>query len=242
MKPTSLGTNANLLGRDDELLEVANTITDLLGSSGNVIRKIPTFLHPIVAFFSTEPLRHHIRRCTKIMTPEIERRKVALARGPTTSEDKLKPPNDFLTWSIESAMANQSLIEREPQTLATRLAIVNFAANDSSTITATQAVFDILSTNPAEDYINLLRAESVRATVNDSGKWTKAAVGRLTCMDSAIRESQRMSSFDMHVGGRIITAEHGLVLPDGTILPKDSKVATPSHSIHFDEAIYPSAH
>ena len=137
-------------------------------------------------------------------------------------------------------MANQSLIEREPQTLATRLAIVNFAANHSSTITATQAVFDILSTDPAEDYISLLRAEAVRATVNDSGKWTKVAVGRLTCMD--IRESQRMSSFDMHVGGRIITAEHGLVLPDGTILPKGSKVATPSHSIHFDEAIYPSAH
>ena len=137
-------------------------------------------------------------------------------------------------------MANQSPVEREPQILATRLAIVNFAANHSSTITATQAIFDIFSTDPAEGYIDLLRAESVRATADDSGKWTKAALEKLKCMDSAIRESQRMSSFDMHVGGRIITADHGLTLPDGTILPKGSKVATPSHSIHFDEAIYPS--
>ena len=234
--------DANVLGRDEEYLEAANIVTDLLGSSGNIIRKFPTFLHPVIAFFSTKSLRHQIRRCTKIMTPEIEGRKATLAHSHTDSDQRVKPSNDFLTWSIESALTSQASIEREPQILATRLAIVNFAANHSSTITATQAIVDLLSTDPTKGYIDLLRAECLRATVDSDGKWTKAAVGTLVYMDSAIRESQRMSSFDMHVGGRIITADHGLVLPDGTVLPKGSKVATPSHSIHFDEAIYSNPH
>jgi len=224
-----------MLGRNEDFLEVANIVTDLLGSGENVIRKFPAFLHPLIAFFSTRPLRYQIQRCTKIMTPEIESRKATLARTATEPEHKCKAPNDCL---VQSAVANQPLIETQPQILATRLAMVNFAANHSSTITATQAILEICSTDPARKYAELLRAESLRALIDGDGKWTKEAVGRLTCIDSAIRESQRMSSFDMHVGGRIITAAEGLTLPNGMVLPRGSEVETPSHSIHFDEGIY----
>lgn len=227
-------------GRDDEFLKVANTITDLLGSTGNVIRKFPAIFHPVVAFFSTIPLRYHSYKCTKIMKPDIERRKVALVRTSAEPNYSYEPPNDFLTWSIQSAIASQPPIESQPHVLAARLAIVNFAANHSSTITATQAIFDIFSFDSAQSYVDLLRKEAIRALADEGGKWTKAAVGKLLCIDSAIRESQRMSSFDMHVGGRIVATPDGIQLPNGTVLPRGSKIATPSHSIHFEASIYPN--
>lgn len=227
-------------GHDDGFLEVANTITDLLGSAGNVIRKFPAILHPVIAFFSTMRLRYHSYKCTKIMKPEIERRKRELFRASTDRDYKYEPPNDFLTWSIQSAIASQPSIESQPHILAARLAIVNFAANHSSTITATQALFDIFRPDSAQTHTDLLRDEATRVLAHEGGQWTKAAVGRLVRTDSAIRESQRMSSFDMHVGGRIVAAPDGIRLPNGTLLPQGSKIATPSHSIHFDATIYPA--
>lgn len=60
----------------------------------------------------------------------------------------------------------------------------------------------------------------------------------MTSSDHIWRSGKKMSLFDMHVGGRIITAAEGLTLPNGMALPRGSEVATPSHSIHFDEGIY----
>jgi hypothetical protein len=56
-------------------------------------------------------------------------------------------------------------------------------------------ILDLFSTDPALGYVEILRAECARVLEEAGGTWTRAAVIKLTLVDSAIRESMRLQPF-----------------------------------------------
>jgi cytochrome P450 len=131
--------------------------------------------------------------------------------------------------------------ERSAPALAYRLLLLNFAAVSTSTIAATNALLDIISAPSSQTVIAALRDEALNVLRENNGVWTKASVAKLHHLDSAIRESSRVSG----VGGtglaRRVRAANGIVLENGVWVPKGATVGVAQGGIHFDESFYERA-
>lgn len=56
-------------------------------------------------------------------------------------------------------------------------------------------LFDLISSDPSNHYLDGIRDEAQRILAEEGGHWTKAGLGRCHRADSAIRESMRVSNF-----------------------------------------------
>lgn len=79
-------------------------------------------------------------------------------------------------------------------TIALRLLNLNMASIHSTSITTTNTILDLYSSPNAEKFVAGLREECERVLEANGGVWTKDAVNGLIRVDSAIRESMRMSA------------------------------------------------
>lgn len=127
----------------------------------------------------------------------------------------------------------------------------------TTSIAITNTVFDLYSSSDAPDFIDGLRQECDQALSAHGGKWTKAAVDQLNKVDSAIKESMRLSvrvvgmhrmvrtaSISSHLSltliiTRQVTAPNGVDFGDNFHVPFGVRVALPNHSIQRDPDNYP---
>ena len=125
--------------------------------------------------------------------------------------------------------------------LAYRIMMVNFTAIHTTTFTVTNLLFDLLGSPRASEFYAGLREEAERLLRDHNGVWTKAAVAKAIRLDSAIRETMRLSSF-LGRGLERKVVSKGLTLEDGCHLPRGAKVGVSVYSIHHDEGLYARAH
>ena len=135
-----------------------------------------------------------------------------------------------------------------PTVIARRLACLCFAAIQSSVISITNTLFDIASLAQCQDYLDAMRDE-VTAQVDIAGGpcsspsvlWSKASLARMTRVDSALRESMRLNGFVARGIMKIVVAPGGVTLPDGSHVPRGTKVGIQAYSVHRDEDVYTDA-
>ncbi|KAJ7457036.1 cytochrome P450 [Mycena latifolia] len=126
--------------------------------------------------------------------------------------------------------------------LAYRVVLLNFAAITTSTIMATNTLLDVWSDPNAEEIVESLREEATRVLHEHNGEWTKAAVAKLHRLDSAIRESARVSGVGGSAMARRVRAANGIKLPNGVVVPYNATVGVSMDGVHFDEAYYDRVH
>jgi cytochrome P450 len=103
---------------------------------------------------------------------------------------------------------------------------------------STNALLDIWSAPNSEELVAALREEAERVLQEHSGEWTKAAVAKLHRLDSAIRESARISGVGGTAMARRVRTDNGIALPNGLVVPKNATVGVSMDGLHFDEAYY----
>ena len=128
--------------------------------------------------------------------------------------------------------------ERSAAALAYILLTLNFAALSTSTITATNVLFDIVSAPSFQDIMSALRDEASNVLRESSGVWTKASVAKLHRLDSIIRESLRVSGFSGTGLTRRVKAADGITLENGVWVPKGATISVVQRAIHLDERFY----
>lgn len=126
--------------------------------------------------------------------------------------------------------------------ISKRLAVLTFAAIQSSAITLTNLVFDIASSPFASVFLHEMRDEVDNVLGLDNGSWTKTSISKMFKVDSALRESMRLCGFVSRGVSKMVIHPDGVTLPDGTHVPCGVRVGVSAYSIHHDEAIYPGAH
>ncbi|KAH8654917.1 cytochrome P450 [Ilyonectria robusta] len=160
------------------------------------------------------------------------------------------PPSmlDHLSSGKNSHMAD----DLEKQVLfQMTLVAVGTVTTFASTV---QAVYDLVM-HP--EYIPILRDEIELVPVDENGMFTKEAITAMQKLDSFIKESQRLAAADLSKfrcisqGTRIRTdttkgtfqraATANMTLPDGTFVPKGTKIEANTYSIHHDEVYYKNA-
>lgn len=241
MKATARTSNRIFVGlplcRNDEYLDNAGAFSTDIAISGALINLIPSILKPLLAWICLLPNRWHLYKCSKYLRPFINQRIKDLNNAREAGETTEKW-NDFTTWYLEEVADNPDPTLRSPEKIMKRLMTVNFAAIHTSTLTATNMLFDLFSSSNAADNVQEIRQEILQVLSEHDGKWDKNALGKLIKTDSAIRESLRISTFMSHGMSRLVVDPKGLTMPDGLHLPPGTRIGTSTHSIHHDDEIY----
>ncbi|KAI0398830.1 putative cytochrome P450 [Xylaria palmicola] len=225
--------------RDPELVNNGMAFAVDIPLSSTIIKMIWKPLRPLLAPLVTIPNRLHTRRFRNILTSEIGRRLRIYDEHQNDPESQEHEPNDFLQWSIQQAKAAGDPYMWRSTVLADRILIVNFAAIHTTSFTSTEALLDLVSSKA--EYLDEIREEITSVLAAHGGQWNKRALSQLEKLDSAIRESARISSIVSIGLGRAVVAEEGLTTPTGVHLPKGTKTSVSAYCIMRDEAAYPES-
>ncbi|KAJ7755767.1 cytochrome P450 [Mycena olivaceomarginata] len=177
--------------------------------SSYILHLFPKFMKPAVAWFATMPNRRHSGVAMKYLKPLIKERIEDMKRKEADPTYAWEEPNDFITWMVRESFKRNTEDETSVYALAT------------TTIMSTNALLDIWSAPNSEELVAALREEAERVLHEHNGEWTKAAVAKLHRLDSAIRESARISG----VGGTAMAR-------------RNATVGVSMDGLHFDEAYY----
>ncbi|KIY02722.1 uncharacterized protein Z520_01187 [Fonsecaea multimorphosa CBS 102226] len=231
------------LCRNKALLEHGMGFATAVPIASTLLKLFPEFLRPLAAVVIARPNRYHTKSFARLVRPEIERRQRLLEGQNGDLEKKLgdPEPNDFMQWSIHRARESPYPTERDPDIIAERLLAVNFAAIHTSTFSITNALFDLVASDPSTKYLEQIREEASTIIEADKGVWTKAGLARMYKTDSALRESSRLGSFLGAGLLRQVVAPEGVTAPNGTLCPFGSCVAVPTNGVHNDPEYYPDA-
>ncbi|KAI8948536.1 putative cytochrome P450 [Xylaria longipes] len=222
--------------RDPELVNNGMAFAIDVPLSSTIIKLIWKPLRPLLAPLVTIPNRLHTRRFRNILISEVERRLRIYDEHRSDPQSKEPEPNDFLQWSVQQAKAAGDPYMWRSTMLADRILMVNFAAIHTTSFTSTEALLDLVSSKA--EYLDEIRQEITSVLAAHGGQWNKRALGQLEKLDSAIRESARVSSIVSIGLGRAVVAEEGLMTPTGVHLPKGTKVSVSAYCIMRDEAAY----
>ncbi|KAI1608962.1 putative cytochrome P450 [Exophiala viscosa] len=231
------------LCRDAALLGHGKGFATAMAVSAAVLKQSPAILRPLVAPIVTLSNKRHTKGYARIVRPEIERRQRLLNDINVDKEKGIieTEPNDFMQWTIRRARESGIPVENDADIIAERILAVNFAAIHTSTFSVTNAVFDLLASDPSLRYVDQLRDEAASVLAQNGGSWTKQGVAKMIKIDSALRESSRIGSF-LGLGlTRIVMGPTGVTAPNGTFCPYRSTISVPTNGLHNDPMQYPNA-
>lgn len=235
-------TNHMLVG--EPLCQNQDYLDNILGFTNDVIRGFllfpltPKALHPLIGAIHSLGPKYHAWRTARHSLPLIRKRLEDIKKK-DAGEPKYKDweeTNDFITWSIRTAMAEGRSDEYEPRRIALRIMPVNFASIHTTSMTGHAALLDMLSSDP--DVLEQLREEAQRVYREEGNQWTKQGLARMYKMDSAIRESQRYSVIAMTFVQRKVVDKAGVTGPDGTHFAYGTLLACPWASMSADEDLH----
>lgn len=234
-------TNRMMVGptlcREQKYLDaVLSFTTDVVGIF-SILPLIPKVFHPVIGNLAGLTSKYHYWLSSRLTLPLIRQRlediKKKDAGDPEYSD--WKEPQDFVTWSYRTAQAEGRIDEMQPSRIAQRIMPLNFAAIHTTSITAYETMINILSASP--NVIESLREEASRV-YQEEGSWTKKALGRMHRMDSAIRESQRVSPIALTFIARKVVAKYGVTTPEGVHVKFGTIVSCPWTPIALDKELH----
>ncbi|KFY89950.1 hypothetical protein V498_06241 [Pseudogymnoascus sp. VKM F-4517 (FW-2822)] len=208
-----------------------------------LLRKLPRAIIPLIApFFNTT---RRVAKLRALILPDV---RALLANPPTPGTYPDGEPT-VLPMMVNYVLSRPGYAEAEESTVLTgvigRLLDFSFAAVDTTTITLTHCIHDLVSHPPAL-YANpiLTQARSVLATHN--GVWTTQALSALPLLESFIKESQRLHPVGQLLSQRKVLDPAGVTLypaegfegAEPIHLPYGAVTQMPTHGIHMDGGVY----
>lgn len=238
-------TNRLLVGyplcRNKEWLSYCVAFTEDIIRNMFLIGMCPMFLRPIFGRLFTLPNWWHWKKSSKFSIPLIRQRIHDLERkaaGDPEYKDWVEP-QDFVTWTIRLAKEQGNEFEGKVDTISKRIMPLEFAATHTTSLSGHGVLLDILSTDPALGVLDTIREEAARVLKEEGGEWTKAGLARLIRLDSAIRESMRISNFAQLLVERKVIAPEGVThKTEGWHVPQGSYFMLPLANVHHDDEIH----
>jgi hypothetical protein len=86
---------------------------------------------------------------------------------------------------------------QDPYQIGHRILLLNFASIHSTSLVIANTLQDLFSGDPASGTGEDIREECIKIFTEYRGVWTKDALTKLHLLDSAIRESMRLSSLSI---------------------------------------------
>ena len=231
------------LCRDPGYLRSTTRFAQVVPLTGGIISLLPRWLKPVLGPVFTAYDNFHYWRISRIIEPLVKER-LSTMRSSTGPKERFSlQPNDFIQWSLLESFSRHERVRDMPSMISKRLAVMSFAAIQSSALTITNALLDIAASPESLHIQDTLRLEAmVNAERTDGKAWTKGSVAGMKVTDSVLRESLRLWSFVSHGVTKAVVARQGVTLPSGEHLPMGSKCGIASYGPHHDDKIYRNPH
>jgi len=211
-----------------------------VGFNSLLLRVTPQWLRPLAGPILTLQCRIATWRFYNALRPEVRRRLEELAGADSTPAEKSgsseRGHNDFLQWTIEAAVQSGDPYMMKLNTIMARVLIINFVSIHTSSFAISHILLDLAANSP--DYIDELRVEIVTALEKHHGQWNKRPLNDMPKLDSAFRESQRMSALPVITSNKPVCTRKGLTTPSGVHLPYGTNVGILSWPVLHDPSIY----
>lgn len=211
-------TNRMLVGptlcRDRKYLDACLAFTIDVIRTQSLLSLMPSAFHPIAGNILGLFPKYHHWVASKWTIPLINKRIDDLAKKDAgdPAYKTWQEPSDFITWTIRTTQAEGRKDEAHPSRISKRIMPLNFASIHTTSLTAYDTMTSILSSDPS--VLESLREEADRI-LREEGGWTKQGLSRMHRMDSAIRESQRISPIALTFIHKKVVAKQGVTTPEG---------------------------
>ncbi|KAJ5462575.1 cytochrome P450 [Penicillium sp. IBT 31633x] len=230
--------------RDPALLDAGFGFAQAVPLSARLLSFVWKPLRPLASPLLTLPCRLYEHRFARVLYPEIQRRmrefsEPRLHSSHSESDRKSEEKNDFLQWSIKQALDSGDPRMWKPKTLAGRILLLNLVSIHTSSLTITNVILDLVSSNP--EVIQELRDEIKTVLAESGGTWTKAALVKMEKLDSVFRESARLNTLVAIGLRRKVVAKEGFTSSAGVHIPCGNFCAVHNIGVVHDEIVFPDA-
>ncbi|ODA80720.1 hypothetical protein RJ55_03679 [Drechmeria coniospora] len=211
------------LCRDPEWFEAVSAHAHNVTITQIAIRIVPPFIRPLLNLLLPTRWRYEaaIRRCQRLLVPEILRRRL---QG---SEGGYEKPDDLL-----QGIMDLSTDDNGAENVAQRQITITLVAGHSTAAAGSHALFDLVA---RPRYAEEIRAEA-EAEAEAMGA-EKYSSNKLWKLDSFLRESQRHNPPSLLGFHRIVRDPAGITLHDGVQLPVGTHICVAPYSISSDADI-----
>ncbi|KAF8321460.1 cytochrome P450 [Amanita rubescens] len=225
--------------RDPDFIRLNKEFSINVIKAYRVVNRFPSFLRSFASRFAN--VSNDIKRAMRHLDPLIKER---LEQEAKHGKDWPNKPNDLISWLLDASQGGQ----RDIRSMAINVLLVNLAAIHTVTMSFTYILYD-LATHP--EYVQPMR-EEVEAALQEDG-WTHASIGKLSKVDSFVKESLRSSVVNtcrfppsiLNAAQRpaVLDGLKRLVMKDytfsdGTTIPAGNIISVPMLPIHLDPDIY----
>ena len=257
-------TNRVLVGlplcQDEGYLRSSTAFANWLGAGAVVVGQyMPSVLKPFFGYLTAIPIYIEKKKSFGYLAPVFKERMENIRRKRADPNFKFDEPKDLITWMSTAVIDNPTTTHSKPEVLAqhllffvsadfpqasltcqiTDILLQALGAIHTTIITPTNTFLDLLSSDPELKYYEALQEEA-STTFGEEGDWADpAALGKLPCADSTIRETLRKNPVLTRVSVREVVRKGGIDLPDGHHVPQGGWLAAPVVGIHHDERFYP---
>lgn len=218
------------LSRDKTLLEISRQYATSLLVGGAIMNCFPPFLRRFAGPLIALRAKYYQARLVKMLTPMVEDRIHIWKAG------KADVPDDFLQWMIP-ILAKEGNEQIDASRIALRLVSMLIPLIYAMCYVFSHSVFDINGSKDRTDVLTALEEECSRVVAQHGGLDSPEALNDLHRIDSALRESMRVSDVAVTNVFRDVTAG---VLDIGSNLcvGPGVRMVLPTQDIHLDPDNY----
>ncbi|KAF5984991.1 cycloheximide-inducible CIP70 (cytochrome P450 family) [Fusarium coicis] len=217
------------LCRSEQYLDAAINYTIEVMGAQHAVQNMRPWLRPFRAQILPEvqKLYQRIVKAEAFLEPVVRRRTDAM------NDSSYEKPDDFLQWLIDR---KDKFPDKNSQNLAKVQLGLTFAAVHTTTLTATNAFYDLAA---LPDLQIELREEVREALSQSGGQFTSNALQSMKKMDSFLKETLRVHPATM------ASFQHKVLKPftlsNGQVIPAGVTIEIPAVAVSSDSNIFPHA-
>ncbi|KAK0230008.1 cytochrome P450 [Armillaria nabsnona] len=214
------------LCRNPEYIKLNINYTMELSIFSTIINLFPTVLKRFLTPIFT-PWRRALAEAEKFLGDTIRER---MHQQDVHGKYWPEKPNDLVSWLLDKTCGDGK--RRSVKDHCSKVLLFNLAAIHTTSMTFTTTLY-ALAIHP--EYAETLRDE-VEAIIDEEG-CTKSAMGKMSKLDSFVKEAQRLYG-NVGVFGMHRMTRKDFVFSDGTVVPAGIQIVVASLSTHTDEENY----
>ncbi|CBF83089.1 hypothetical protein AN3256.2 [Aspergillus nidulans FGSC A4] len=214
---------------DTELVNLTFEHTKLVFTVMFAMRLVPAALQPVLVWMLPHKwrLQKSLQRLESFIVPIVQECKAAKPRPAT------ERPSTLLAWMVAEATND---VEEDPYVLTELLAALAAGGTYSSANFIVSVILDLIA-NP--QFLDEIREEIRQKHEELQGRWDFAAFNNLPKLDSAFKETIRLTPGSLTTYSRVMLQDY--TLSTGITLKKGQFICVSSYARAKDDEIYQNA-
>ncbi|KAI1113351.1 cytochrome P450 [Nemania sp. NC0429] len=221
---------ADMTGDNPDLVHLTHEHTNNVFQVCFAMRCVPEFLQPVLVWLLPAKWRllSGWNKLRSYVIPRVQELKAAKTKKTEGVPVTVQP--DVISWMVQDG---RNELERDPEVLTTLVGSIAAGSTYSITNFCCRTIMDMIA-HPA--VLDAVRAEIREKHAEIDGRWDVAAIASLEKLESAMKESARLTPGTLLVYSRVVKKDH--MLSNGLLLKKGQLVTMSGATRSMDPSLF----